>query len=404
MGLEGKPVYSYNFDYSEKIMNKGRRQKAEDKSQNAECKMQNAEAGFTIVELMITMVAFVFVIAAASQMLTGLLTQFKQQSKIAETNIEGIIGLNILRQDIEHAGMGLPWNGLIAYNEPALFNDSPNAPRAIISNNNTGTNGSDYLVIKSAGIALDAAAGRNTRLVSTNPYTRPWFSSLDDLASTDRVIVISPGATEANSRSLVVVGGTYDTPFSSVSSYAPADNTDIRIVYGISDSGTLAAPFNRADYYVRPLAVNELPRCAPNTGVLVKATLNHTSGVLDEMPVLDCVADLQVVYAMDNDEDGDFQNGTGGDAYTNSLTGLTAQQIRTRVKEVQVYILAHEGQRDPNFTFNNFTAGACVTCVRVGRPLPSAFGRDFDLSAITDYEDYRWKVYTISVKTENLGS
>ena len=50
-------------------------------------------AGFTLVELLITMVVFVFVIAAASGVFTGLLTQFKQQSKIAETKIEGIVGL-----------------------------------------------------------------------------------------------------------------------------------------------------------------------------------------------------------------------------------------------------------------------------------------------------------------------
>ena len=124
-----------------------------------------SDSGFTLVELMITMVIFVFFIAAASQVFTGLLTQFKQQSKIAETNIEGIVGLEILRQDIEHAGYGLPWYGLVAYSESATnpygFNDSTTtaAPRAILSKNNatfTGLNnifdGSDYLVIKAVNV------------------------------------------------------------------------------------------------------------------------------------------------------------------------------------------------------------------------------------------------------------
>jgi hypothetical protein len=118
------------------------------------------------------------------------------------------------------------------------------------------------------------------------------------------------------------------------------------------------------------------------------------------MPILDCVADMQVIYSMDNDEDGDFENGSGGDAYTASLAGLTSQQIRTRVKEVQVYILAHEGQKDTTFTFNNFTGGG--TSVTVGRS--AVLGRNFDLSSITDpdYTNYRWKVYTLSVTTDNL--
>ena len=64
--------------------------------------------GFTLVELMITMVVFVMVITAASNIFSGLVNQFKQQSKIAETNIEGIVGLELLRYDIEQAGFGLP--------------------------------------------------------------------------------------------------------------------------------------------------------------------------------------------------------------------------------------------------------------------------------------------------------
>lgn len=398
--------------------------------QSSQARYQNSDSGFTIVELMVSMVAFVFVIAAASQMFTGLLTQFKQQSKIAETSIEGIVGLNILRQDIEHAGMGLPWNvtgiadsngdgnidfldNVPGYTETAEaayspYNDAPNnAPRAFRSRWPVNNSLPDYLVIKSASSATDVAAGKNTRLTSATPpnHVRTWSLYSEDLLNTDRVIVISPGSTNANSRSLVVTGGSYYTQYSLVSAYAPGDNTNVRLVYGISSAGALRAPFNRSDYYIRqddpgmPLPA----RCATGTGTLVKATFNHSTDNFTEMPVLDCVADMQVLYAMDNDENGAFKNGTGGDAYTNSLegVGLTPRDIRTRVKEVQVYILAHEGQRDPAFTFSNFTAGACSTCVRVGRS--AVFGRDFDLSAITDFDDYRWKVYIISVQTDNLG-
>ena len=85
-------------------------QKTEDRRQKSEVSSQKSVAGFTMVELMVTMVVFVLAISAASQIFTKLLTQFKQQSKIAETNIEGIVGLDLLRQDIKHAGLGLPWN------------------------------------------------------------------------------------------------------------------------------------------------------------------------------------------------------------------------------------------------------------------------------------------------------
>jgi prepilin-type N-terminal cleavage/methylation domain-containing protein len=385
------------------------------------------QAGFTMVELMVTMVVFVITIAAASQIFTRLLTQFKQQSKIAETNIEGIVGLEILRQDIAHAGLGLPWNvtgiadtngdGVINFSDNvpgytetgdpiyAAYNDAPNnPPSAFRSGDGATAGGSDYLVIKSASAATTSTAGKNTRLTSSAPFVRTWTLYTDDLSNTDRVIVLSPGATDANSRSLVVNGGSYHTQYSMVAAYAPADNTDVRLVYGISAANaanSLRAPFNRADYYIS--SANLPSRCATGTGVLNKATLNQDTAAASEfteMPILDCVADMQVIYSLDNDENGYFENGIGGDAYTNSLVGLTPLQIRTRVKEVQVYILAHEGQRDTKFTFNNFTAGACATCVRVGRS--AVLGRDFDLSVITDYLNYRWKIYTMSVRTDNL--
>ena len=168
------------------------------------------------------------------------------------------------------------------------------------------------------------------------------------------------------------------------------------MVYGISPANatnTLRAPFNRADYYIS--AANVPTRCATGTGVLVKATLNQATGNPDVMPILDCVADLQVIYDLDTNVDGTI------DIPVNDISALTTpQDIRDQIKNVQVYILAHEGQKDTNFTFNNFNGGG--TSVIVGRS--AALGRafDFDDIGITDYTNYRWKVYNISVETGNL--
>ena len=157
--MEGTGVYPQNRNYQEEIMLK-------------------REDGFSLVELLVTMAVFVFVMAAASTVFTGLLTQFKQQSKQAETNIEGIVGLEIMRQDIEGAGYGLAWNGFVTYSEaagdPFGFNDAPtDAPRAIISKNNatfSGSNsifgGTDYLVVRSVTVARNAASDKWTTLSS----------------------------------------------------------------------------------------------------------------------------------------------------------------------------------------------------------------------------------------------
>jgi len=367
--------------------------------------MIRRETGFTLIELLITMVIFVLVIAAGSQIFTGLLTQFKQQSKIAETNIEGIVGLEILKQDIEHAGYGLPWvipSG-VTYSEasssPAsTYNDASNPPRAILTGNGIGLNGSDYVVIKAINVARNDTSQKWTRLQAASPYVRTWTPSRENLAAGDSVIVLSPGATEINSRTLVVNGTTFSTTYSNVTSspWPPTDVMEAHVVYGVDpDTSPLRMPFNRADYFI--LNANVPQRCAPNTGVLEKVVVNQNGGGLTNyLPLLDCVADMQVIYGLDNDEDGDFVDGTGTppDGYSDDISGLTAQQIRTRVKEVRVYILAHEGQYDRNYTYPN-------TAITVGE---FGLGSNFNLATTigANWQNYRWKVYTVVVKPNNL--
>lgn len=398
--------------------------------------MVKRQEGFSLVELMITMVVFLLIIAAASGVFTSLLTQFKQQSKIAETNIEGAIGLEILRRDLESAGYGLAWNvevdadgdgndwdRLVGYCEavsdtsitpnPTTFNNGVStdpcpttvtagtAPMAVRSGNNTGWNGADYLAIKSATVATNVTAQKWTHLMVGN-VKKTWTPDCENVNkdsdctpnNTVRVIVISPGgSTAANTRSLITSSATTGVFFTQYRYTAdfdpPTGSTETYIVYGVDKDTDLRMPFNRADYFIKVPAT--MPSaCASNTGILYKGTLNHANGGITELPILDCVADMQVVYGLDNNEDGEFRDGVGGDAYSDDISGLTAKQIRTRVKEIRVYILAHEGQKDAAYTYPNST-------IVVGPN--AALGRPFDLGTNLNY---RWKVYTIVVRPNNL--
>ena len=435
--MEGPELYSQHYDNTEETMIK---QQAESKSPHPPFTKGgrggiSSKSGFTLIELLITMVIFVLVLSAGSQIFTGLLTQFKQQSKIAETNIEGIVGLEILRQDIEHAGYGLPWNvtganwsDLPNYIEAESisctpntndFDDAPNnAPKAILSRNdasfsgcgaNSIFNGSDYLVIKSVNITRSDTTQRWTRLRSGNEK-RNGLSG-DNFDDTDRVIVISPGSTDANGMALVAYssGGTtyWHTTYNATSNFAPQDSTETRVIYGLDPLDTTGEPytrrmpFNRADYYIwrnsTSTATDEVPdRCALNTGVLRKAVISQKNGQRENpLPLLDCVADMQVVYGLDNDDDGDFEPGVGAppDGYSEDLTALTAQQIRDQVRQVRIYILAHEGQRDTNYTYSSAT-------ISLGGDV--GLGRTFDLTTIANYQNYRWKVYTLVITPGNV--
>jgi hypothetical protein len=360
------------------------------------------------------------VLAGITQMFTGVLTQFKQQSRIAETSIEGIVGLELLRQDLENAGFGLPWRlpATVAYLEAVATtayidfpsNDSTtNPPRAFVAGSGAGWSGmgaigSDVLIIKATNVARSNAAQNWTYLFSAG--TKTWDVAGENLVNTDRVIVLEPGTTEANRRSLARSSvdptewrATFQTATTTVN-FAPA-GSGYNFVYGVAPlpdtlyAPILRMPFNRADYYIVKLSELTTPlpaRCAPNTSVFSKNIISHNDGARqDNLPLLDCVADMQVVFRLDRDGDGIVES--NADVLTDTATGvnLTAEQIRNQLKEVRVYILAHEGQMDRSYTHP--TTDIYVGETAIGN------GRTFNIGANVNY---RWKLYTLVVKPKNL--
>ncbi len=415
---------------------------------------------------MITMVVFVLVIVAASQIFTGLLTQFKQQSTIAESNIEGVVGLDILRRDLAHAGFGLPWvmNGAI-YNEAVTdtigetpwvdrnLSDGPpgssinrgctcaststvcpscsgttcssctennagyNAPAAFRSLNNMGISAStgtsyipnttaDVLAIKSTNVAMNDASQKWSFIANRGAWsTILRWGTMDQPNNGDFITVIdpSPSAATNSQRQLSTTAGFYTT-FGDTIANGPALNSNNTFV--IYDLGTNAPrmPFNRADYYVKRPASGMPSRCAPNTGILYKATINNTvglatSGYHTEMPLLDCVADFQVDYMLDTDGDG-----TVDTPFVDDISNLPAAQVRAEVKEVRVYIVSQEGRKDLNYDFSNGGTRTALSTTEVYGTQSN--GRTFvDLKNMIGnpaYKYYRWKLYTLIVKPMNL--
>lgn len=371
--------------------------------------------GFTLVELIVVMAMFMIVLIITSQSFNTVITHAGQQMKSAETQTEGIIGLELLRSDIAVAGAGLPWGG---YNndsqtsvppnyqevsnapnfpvngvDSASFNDETNKPpRAIWTANNTGFNGSDYLVIKSAAVGMSATGrkfGEIDNLGNINNdaagfvngerliLLRGVFSSTGDMQ--DRQLVM-----DSNNK--------FFTTFPSFAGFIPNGDLESYAVIGIDPDTDLRMPFNRADYYIRR-PTNVPDSCAPGTGILYKNPVNQANGavpLINEKPLLDCVADLQVIYSLNSGLHVDDPNNIPN-------TGDLAKGIRDNVTELRVYILAQEGKKDPSYTFPTNPNGQIV----VGE---FNAGRTFDFAAngITDWQNYHWKIYTIVVALKNL--
>jgi prepilin-type N-terminal cleavage/methylation domain-containing protein len=381
--------------------------------------------GFSLIELVVVMGIFLTVMLITSSAFKLIANSSSQQSKSAETLIEGIVGLEVLRADLQQAGFGLPWafqNPIAAsayvesvmganmpqssfwpVGDPSLnFNDaSTGVPRPIQSASTNFNSGSKYIVIKSTAAATNDTAKKWTTVSFVGGAKVPprvWGDSSRDLAATDRVIVVKNNLiTTPPTRQLMVTAstGNYYTLFNNHSTLMTSHvDGDTYQVYGVAP-GNLSMPFNRADYYI--MTPTTMPQgCAPHTGVLYKANISHSGGgyaPLGGIPLVDCVADMQIVYGLDTD------NGGRVNLHTTTAPASASGQ-RAQIKELRVYILVQEGKKDIFFHYpsptidvgESFDGGATVS------------GRTFNLPTIigAGWDSYRWKVYTIVVRPLNL--
>jgi prepilin-type N-terminal cleavage/methylation domain-containing protein len=387
------------------------------------------QSGFTLVEMIVVTAVFIMVIIIAGDAFKTILTHSNILTRSEESNIEGMLGLEMFRHDLNQAGFALPWSFsggtvptyLEAADAPAsTFNDAPSGvPRAFLAGDNLAAASSgqpdqvDYLSLKGTPLARNDASQRWTYVnYSSSGSSKPKIWSAENLKDNDWVVVMRRSFTENGYVNQLVVPSVseFSTQFKASGfdnpSFSPVIPQETFYVYGI---GTVKPrmPFNRTDYFVKRPAAADIPtKCADNTGVLYKATVNHADGKLTEIPIMDCVADMQVVFGWDMNEDGvvdAFSNadGTtvnGGDTTAVKNTIADAELLRNRLKIVKVYLLAQEGSRDPNYRNQKD--------IDVGnRSLGEiSVTKSYTVADITakNWTNYRWKVYRIVVSPKNL--
>jgi len=416
--------------------------------------MLRSRKGFTLLEVLIVLLIFVVVIMISADSFKTILTQMTKISKSEESNIEGVLGLEMFRHDIQQAGFGLPYSYqetvpsyLEAGYAPAnVYNDSTTTskiPRAVVAGNDLGATasddgtitynilpGTDYLTVKASSLGLSGTAQKWTYMTyssSTNGKLKPHIWPAANLEhSQDLVIVLRRAfnGTEYVNQLVYNTGtpslywaryyadGFADTVFN------PSQIQDMHYLYGIKADPTngLGMPFNRADYFVaQPAAADRMPTfCSPQTGILYKGVVNHSTtnpgGRLTFVPLLDCVADLQVIFAWDivdnmgnEGQDGQIDTYSTPSAGTVSPSANAAfvtnaladpEKIRKGLKVVKAYVLAQNGRRDPNFQ-----SAASFT---VGDPAVDAMSKTYNLTSAM--RNYRWKLYRIVVRPKNLQS
>lgn len=404
---------------------------------------EKSAAGFSLIELLIYIVLLGILMVLVFSTFIPVMQSGSRQWRIGETKIETGVGLNLLRADLGHAGFGLPWEFPVGvpppspYSEPVAptaptaLADAPgapnadplNVPRALASEDNSAfsLNGSDYLTIKALNVVLNTASQKWGWLGRDGGHS-PLLQRLstNDFVGTDRVIVIRPEVSTGEYRQLVMNGPSYfvqadPTNLVALEPFTPPPtpndpNGERYLLYGIDGNNDPSRPFNRTDYYILAYdPTKNMPapaQCAPGTGTLVKATMNQQSDAapvppdttwFKVSPIVDCVADFQVVYYLDTNGDG------GWDTMANAsgLNSLTAQQVREQVKSIRCYVLTHEGGVDRTYNYPNAQ-------INVGEVDTNGvlFGRVFDVSTLPNigatWANYRWKVYSVAVTPQNL--
>jgi hypothetical protein len=377
--------------------------------------------GYTLVELIVVMAIFMAVIIISSQAFNKIISVSSQQSKSSESDTQGVIGLEMLRVDLEHAGYGLPWitsfvadfdeapdaaNSLAPGINSKDFNDKYNVssdsnkvPRAIQAAAST-SDGRDYLVIKSVLAGMSDTVKKWAYVEGIGGASRLKAWDENNLVANEQVVTIDSRTKRLVGNSMTAADYSYTltgtAPFTPPAAFQPQSDTDAFVVYGLLPaSSTVAprAPYNRVDYYIkRPSSTTDMPlRCAPGTGILYKGVMFHgTTGGYTQYPLLECVADMQVVFNVAAD------GVNGVDVDQSGLAGLSAKEIRQQLKMIKIFIVAHEGGKDSTFIYNtqNIVVG-------------EGAGRTLDLKngvvGSDDYKNYRWKIYKLTVTPKNIN-
>lgn len=416
------------------------------------------QRGFTLLELMITMTLFIIVIAITGNAFNSILTNTRKLSASEESNIEGIVGLEVFRHDLRQMGTGLAGDfclesqkvggvcpNLPVYKEALVapassLNDAPsNVPRqfvtmnnysgAAVANSTSGSDtyrvvsGSDYLSIKGVALGRSKASQKWTYLNFSTGGKPPktWTNAADNIPASSRVIMLSRvfntvgSVTSLNNvlvydKSSATARETYWVNYPAATdglfptAFSPVEKNQSFTVYGVDD-GNLGMPFNRSDYFVsRPSDQTKIPKtCAPGTGILYKANINHADGKLNYMPILDCVADMQVVYGWDFNGTGVYDESS---AYEGTATNLVVSgtatkdqvkaamenpaAIRDQLKYIKVYIMAQDGRIDPGFRNRSDIVVGDLQTLTSG----------YTVAALTakGWLNYRWKIYRINIK------
>jgi len=332
--------------------------------------------GFTLVELIVTLFIITVVMGAVYFTYIKLLKGFKNESSKIETQIEKLVGIELIRLDLEHIGYG------IAKDETSLIinwdlNNKTLTLRSTINNTRQETLGWFY-------IDCTGLAGCNVNISSLpekgQSYYVYYIDAIDKMSR-------GKGTVNVDQYGAFSFGG---TPTGGSGKYIGFPITEK--VYDNTANGCNVGYCNIVQYALSNI---NLPNyCNVNTYNLLRRVGTEAINGNGGNPLFNCVADYTVTFDLDTDGNGGVdQYGYSLPAVDKNGDGIDNDEIRTQLKRINFYILIQEGIRNPKHNFSNVRSCGANTCIN---------GIDVDLVLPDNYQPYSWKVLKISVKPMDL--
>ena len=369
--------------------------------------------GVTLVELIVAMGIFATAIVGLYTVYDRLLQHQSKEYRLSESEMEMGIAKSLIERDLIMAGYG-------------IMDDYSGYSAAAVKTVSAADGGSnpDILTLRGTALGIGSQAAQKWTSVADVVAGTPSFSVSDDvrenLQTGDRIIITNPsGGTDAKTKTLLTQGASwlfsYVSPTSNpVSVPAGVAYTSLHpgyLLYALNVPGETDAsiPYYTVQYSLGSMASSTNPyNCAPQTGSLLRAESRTSTTPGSGDPVMSCVLDFQVAFGI-TDSTASFDPTLAVNFPINRWdsgavsAAYSPRELNQRLKQIRVYILIQEGNKDMTYTYVNPDPNAAAPDrIRVGELdlVGGATGRDVQLTSAQ--RNYRWRVVTIVVTPRNI--
>jgi prepilin-type N-terminal cleavage/methylation domain-containing protein len=362
------------------------------------------QSGTTLTELLITLAIFSVVMTGIYSVYTMHVNHATREYRLAQSEIEIVIARSIIERDIMMAGYGLAddYGGLTFVPAPLPLGATNTITPGSTTNPlggtypTTGLAGADALYMMGTALGIYSKTSQSwTYLKNTSPAEfQTWGDVREDVQENDRVIYIEP-----NTKAIIADGTAWRFIYPSAPNFSGNEGRGA-LVYGLSRPPQGSVSEIPRPYYVIQYrlggATADMPKtCARGTRSLQRVEMTHGESI---EPLLACVRDFQVAFGIDASfpEDGIIDIWDNGGVLSSSYD---YQALKRRLKQVRVYILVQNGNKDADYLYVNPDNLSNPDRIRVGN-VNLGIGRDISLTA--EQRQYRWRLIALTITPRNL--